>query len=233
MASTFWRSSKVDALTCLHWTQRLSEDDSWPVCSSPGARVSSAPILFSTGWRNIRPIESVVLDALTYAGILPTCSPVQKRRDAFRSWEHLRHEAMVLQLLWKSESPRSYISLPSPIDEVHIRPDAFIEASLIGTHSLLKAARKAWLQNKSIAVSPFPSCLDGRGVRGHSSPVMQPSASDRACAPELTYTRRVKQHPTISCARTTKPMGFQVIASSFSNNYGPYQFPEKLIPRRS
>ena len=94
----------------------------------------------------------------------------------------------------------------------------------------LQAALRYWrgLDRADAAALPLPSHLDRRGVR-----LARPTTG---CSPRRRPTRRTRptppprRRPTIWCAPGTRPTACPTLLTNCSNNYGPYHFPEKLIP---
>ena len=178
-------------------------------------------------WRARHPQdEIVVLDALTYAGNRASLAGVPEVefvhgdiRDRERVEGMLRDRAIDTLVHFAAESH---------VDRSIHRPDAFIETNVLGTHELLKAARSAWLDTGSGRPHRFHhvSTDEVYGTLGPADPAFtettpyapnSPYAASKAASDHLVRA----YHHTYGLAATT---------SNCSNNYGPYQFPEKLIP---
>ena len=92
-----------------------------------------------------------------------------------------------------------------------------------GTQTLLEAARR-------VGVAPLPPRLDLRGVR-RPRPRHRRARSPRSRRTgRARRTTRRRRRPTTRCARTTRPSALPITITNCANNYGPYQFPEKVIP---
>jgi dTDP-glucose 4,6-dehydratase len=173
----------------------------------------------------------VVLDALTYAGNLANLDPV-KDNPRFR-FVHgdIRDQALVEDLL-RAENIDTLVhfAAESHVDRSISGPDAFIETNILGTHSLLKAARVVWLDD------PVTRRDDHRfhhvstdEVYGSLSPSDPAFSEITPYAPNSPYSasKAASDHLVRAYHHT---YGLKVTTSNCSNNYGPYHFPEKLIP---
>ncbi|HEV2702998.1 MAG TPA: dTDP-glucose 4,6-dehydratase [Steroidobacteraceae bacterium] len=171
----------------------------------------------------------LVLDALTYAGNMANLEPVRSRPtyrfvhgdicDSERVEELLREERIDTIVHFAAESH---------VDRSIHGPDAFIDANVVGTHCLLKAARQVWLQDGSALPHRFHHVSTDE-VYGSLGPT-DPAFNERtAYAPNSPYsaTKAASDHLVRAYHHT---FGLQVSTSNCSNNYGPYHFPEKLIP---
>jgi dTDP-glucose 4,6-dehydratase len=163
----------------------------------------------------------VNLDKLTYAGNLENLQGVE--RDERYRFAHLDicDGAGVKQLL-EEEIPDAVVhfAAESHVDRSILGPGAFFETNLRGTFTLLEAARAAKLR-RFVHVStdevygsvPEPYDADENWPLRTSSPYSASKAGSDLLA--LSYCNTYKQ---------------EVVVTRASNNYGPYQFPEKLIP---
>jgi dTDP-glucose 4,6-dehydratase len=120
-----------------------------------------------------------------------------------------------------------HFAAESHVDRSISGPDAFIEANVVGTHSLLKAARSVWLAGSGVA------------HRFHHVSTDEVYGSLGAKDPAFAETNRYEPNSPYSASKAASDhivrayhhtFGLQVTTSNCSNNYGPYQFPEKLIP---
>jgi dTDP-glucose 4,6-dehydratase len=114
------------------------------------------------------------------------------------------------------------------VDRSIERPDAFIDTNVIGTHSLLKAARRIWLEEKTVPVHRFHHVSTDE-VYGSLGPEDAPFCESSPYAPNSPYSasKAAADHLVRAYHHT---YGLQTTISNCSNNYGPHQFPEKLIP---
>ena len=118
--------------------------------------------------------------------------------------------------------------IESSMEVVQLGPDAFIETNVTGTHSLLKAARQVWLEERSVPTHRFHHVSTDE-VYGSLGPGDPPFTETTPYAPNSPYSasKAASDHLVRAYHHT---YGLQTTISNCSNNYGPYQFPEKLIP---
>lgn len=178
-------------------------------------------------WRETHPSDAIlVLDALTYAGRRANLDGVA---DIVFVHGDIRDETLALKLLTDHRiDTLVHFAAESHVDRSIHGPDAFIDTNVVGTHALLKAARAAWLDAGS-----------GRPHRFHHVSTDEVYGSLRADDPafhELTpyapnspysASKAASDHLVRAYNRT---FGLQTTISNCSNNFGPYQHPEKLIP---
>ena len=182
---------------------------------------------FVRHWRNNSPDDSVlVLDALTYAGNRASLAGL----DQVELIEgNICDTALVERLLRERNITKLvHFAAESHVDRSITGPDAFIETNVIGTHSLLKAARKVWLDEGS-----------GKPHRFHHVSTDEVYGSLGADEPAFCETTQYAPNSPYSASKAASDhlvrayhhtFGLQVTTSNCSNNYGPFQFPEKLIP---
>jgi dTDP-glucose 4,6-dehydratase len=181
-------------------------------------------------WLNAHPGERVVvLDALTYAGNLANLEPVKGCPELRFVQDNISNTALVEQLL-REEGIDTIVhfAAESHVDRSIHGPDAFIETNVRGTHSMLKAARKVWLEEKTVAAHRFHHVSTDE-VYGSLAPD-DPAFHERTpYAPNSPYSasKAASDHLVRAYHHT---YGLQVTTSNCSNNYGPFHFPEKLIP---
>jgi dTDP-glucose 4,6-dehydratase len=179
-------------------------------------------------WVNAHPADRiVVLDALTYAGNLANLQPVLERPAVRFVHGDICNTDLIGELL-REESIDTVVhfAAESHVDRSIVGPDAFIETNVVGTHSLLKAARAAWLERKLAHRFHHVSTDEVYGSLGPSDPAFTESTP---YAPNSPYaaSKAASDHLVWAYHHT---YGLQVTVSNCSNNYGPYHFPEKLIP---
>lgn len=171
----------------------------------------------------------VVLDALTYAGNLSNLDAVLQRPE-LRVVQGNICDTNLVESLLRDERIDTVVhfAAESHVDRSIHGPDVFIEANVIGTHSLLKAARKVWLDEKSVSAHRFHHVSTDE-VYGSLS-ITDPAFTETTpYAPNSPYSasKAASDHLVRAYHHT---YGLQVTTSNCSNNYGPYHFPEKLIP---
>src|SRR5690349_6052780 len=178
-------------------------------------------------WRKSHPADQVVvLDALTYAG----------RRENLAGLDgvtfvhgNICDQALVETLLADHAIDTIvHFAAESHVDRSIAGPDAFIETNIVGTHSLLKAAKQAWLDTGSGKPHRFHHVSTDE-VYGTLAPDDPAFSETTPYAPNSPYaaSKAASDHLVRAYNRT---FGLKTSISNCSNNYGPYQFPEKLLP---
>ncbi|MBX7515092.1 dTDP-glucose 4,6-dehydratase [Qipengyuania sp. GH38] len=178
-------------------------------------------------WRKAHPDDSItVLDALTYAG-----NPANL--DGLDGVELVEGDicdtALVSRLLAERDVDTIvHFAAESHVDRSITGPDAFVTTNVVGTHSLLKAAKDAWLDKGTGRPHRFHhvSTDEVYGSLGPNDPAFSETT---AYAPNSPYSasKAGSDHLVRAYHHT---YGLDTRTSNCSNNYGPYQFPEKLIP---
>jgi dTDP-glucose 4,6-dehydratase len=178
-------------------------------------------------WRAQHPADAViVLDSLTYAG-----NPANLNGLDGITFVHgdIRDHDLARQLLSDHQiDTLVHFAAESHVDRSIHGPDAFIDTNVNGTHSLLKAAKAVWLDAGSGRPHRFHhvSTDEVYGSLGPSDPAFSETT---AYAPNSPYSasKAASDHLVRAYHHT---YGLEVTTSNCSNNYGPFQFPEKLIP---
>jgi dTDP-glucose 4,6-dehydratase len=171
----------------------------------------------------------VVLDALTYAGNLANIEAAQARAEYRFVHGNICDTALVEQLLRDERLDTIvHFAAESHVDRSIEGPDAFVQTNVIGTHSMLKAARRVWLEEKSVPTHRFHHVSTDE-VYGSLGPDDPPFKESTPYAPNSPYSasKAASDHLVRAYHHT---YGLQTSISNCSNNYGPYQFAEKLIP---
>jgi dTDP-glucose 4,6-dehydratase len=180
-------------------------------------------------WLEAHPEDRVIAyDALTYAGNRANLASLQG--DPRLSFVHadIRDESRVAWLLREEDvSTIVHFAAESHVDRSISGPDAFIETNIIGTHSLLKAARSEWLAGDGrphrfhhVSTDEVYGTLTPGDPGFHEAQQYQPNSPYSASKAASDHLVRAYHHT----------YGLQVTTSNCSNNYGPFHFPEKLIP---
>ena len=176
-------------------------------------------------WRAAHPGDTItVLDALTYAGNRSSLDGI----DADFVQGDIGDTALVERLLTeRSVDTLVHFAAESHVDRSIHGPDAFIETNILGTHSLLKAARTVWLGGSGRPHRFHHVSTDE--VYGSLGPDDAAFSETTPYAPNSPYSasKAASDHLVRAYHHT---YGLTVTTSNCSNNYGPYQFPEKLIP---
>jgi dTDP-glucose 4,6-dehydratase len=171
------------------------------------------------------------LDLLTYAGSLENLKelPSPDRHEFIKG--DVCDQAQVEKLLRQYQIDAIvHFAAESHVDRSILGPRLFVQTNIFGTFSLLEAARKVWLEENK---------MDSKNVRFHhisTDEVFGSLAPDEPAFVETTpyspnspyaASKAGSDHLVRSYSHT---YGLPVTLTNCSNNYGPYQFPEKLIP---
>ncbi len=176
--------------------------------------------------------EAVVnLDKLTYAGNLENLRAVaDDPRHVFVQGD-IGDSALVSRLLARHR-PRAVINFAaeSHVDRSIRGPEDFIQTNVVGVFRLLEAARAWWQALPALEMENFRFLhVSTDEVYGSLAEDDPPFAETRAYQPNSPYaaSKAASDHLVRAWRHT---YGLPVLTTNCSNNYGPYQFPEKLIP---
>ena len=176
--------------------------------------------------------EQVInLDAITYAGNLENLSSLAGNSRHLFIKGDIGNSHLVSDLLAKHR-PRALVNFAaeSHVDRSIHGPEDFIQANIVGTFRLLEAVRAYWDGRAQDADSPF--CF----LHISTDEVYGSLAKD---APAFTEMSRYEPNSPYSASKAASDhlvrayhhtYGLPVLTTNCSNNYGPCQFPEKLIP---
>jgi len=178
-------------------------------------------------WRKVNPDDAiVVLDALTYAGN-------RANLDGLDQVDLVEGDICNTDLVGRLLGDRGidtivHFAAESHVDRSITGPDAFVTTNVVGTHSLLKAAKKAWLDARTGRPHRFHHVSTDE-VYGSLGPDDAAFSETTAYAPNSPYSasKAGSDHLVRAYHHT---YGLETTTSNCSNNYGPFQFPEKLIP---
>ena len=186
---------------------------------------------FVLGWLAQSDETVVNLDALTYAGNLQTLAPLAK--DPRHVFVHgdICDRALVDRLL-AEHRPRAIVhfAAESHVDRSIHGPGAFIRTNVEGTFTLLEAARAYWGTLDGDAKAGFRFLhVSTDEVYGSLGKDDAPFTETHPYEPNSPYSasKAASDHLVRAWHHT---YGLPVLTTNCSNNYGPYQFPEKLIP---
>lgn len=176
----------------------------------------------------------IVLDALTYAGNRENLQSVEDHPGFHFVHGDICDTALIEKLLVEEGvDTLVHFAAESHVDRSITGPDAFIETNIIGTYSLLKAAKKVWIdapraEGKDAMPHRFHhvSTDEVYGTLGPHDPAFSETTP---YAPNSPYSasKAASDHLVRAYHHT---YGLNVTTSNCSNNYGPFHFPEKLIP---
>lgn len=181
-------------------------------------------------WHKTNPEDKiVVLDALTYAGNKHNLAGVLQSNWFEFVEGSICDQALVESILTQHQvDTLVHFAAESHVDRSISGPDAFIDTNIVGTHTLLKAAKKVWLDTAKNSQHLFHhvSTDEVYGTLGANDPAFSETTP---YAPNSPYaaSKAASDHLVRAYHHT---YGLRVTTSNCSNNYGPYHFPEKLIP---
>jgi dTDP-glucose 4,6-dehydratase len=187
---------------------------------------------FVLDWLREPKAEGVInLDKLTYAGNLATLDSLKS--DSRHVFVHgdIRDQELVTRLL-REYQPRAIVNFAaeSHVDRSIHGPAEFIETNVIGTFHLLECARAYWKDLRGSQQKNF---------RFHHVSTDEVYGSLSVEAPAFTETHSYEPNSPYSASKAASDhlvrawfhtYDFPVVTTNCSNNYGPYHFPEKLIP---
>ncbi len=171
------------------------------------------------------------LDKLTYAGNLESLNEVSKSdRYVFEQVDVC--DRTELERAFSEHQPDAvmHLAAESHVDRSIDGPAAFIETNIVGTYTLLEVARAYWNQLDADNKAAFRfHHISTDEVYGDLEGTDDLFTEETSYAPSSPYSasKASSDHLVRAWLRT---YGFPVIVTNCSNNYGPYHFPEKLIP---
>ena len=187
---------------------------------------------FVLNWLSYSNVESVInLDKLTYAGNLTNLHGL--KNDPRHIFVHgdIGDKELVNKLL-AEHRPRAIINFAaeSHVDRSIHGPAEFIQTNIIGTFNLLECARKYWGALQGAEKEKFRfhhvSTDEVYGSLSSSDPAFKETNPYQPNSP-YSASKAASDHLVRAWFHT---YGFPVVTTNCSNNYGPYHFPEKLIP---
>jgi dTDP-glucose 4,6-dehydratase len=172
--------------------------------------------------RRKRPASRIVnLDALTYAGNLESLAELRDDPGHTFVRGDIRDGALVKELCQKHQVDAVVnFAAESHVDRSILSAEPFIDANVVGTLRLLEATREAGVRRfLQVSTDEVYGSLGPTGAFEETTPIAprSPYSASKAAADHLVHAF----HHT---------HGLDVVITRCSNNYGPYQFPEKLIP---
>jgi dTDP-glucose 4,6-dehydratase len=170
------------------------------------------------GYAALATAEVVVLDKLTYAGNLANLEPV-RTNPRLRIVEGDILDVPLVDSLVGEADAVIHFAAESHVDRSILGASAFVMTNVVGTQRLLEAAARRGI-DRFVHVSTdevYGSIIDGSWPEGHVLEPNSPYAASKAAA-DLIARSYARTHDV------------DVVITRSSNNYGPYQFPEKIIP---
>lgn len=182
-------------------------------------------------WLENHPDDTVVvLDSLTYASNLANLDRATGNPRYHFVKGTINDQELVEKLLVAHDlNIIINFAAESHVDRSILSPDEFIHTNIVGTHSLLKAARNIWLDSPRSKSDHRFHQVSTDEIYGTLGPEEPPFSETNLYAPNSPYSasKASADHLVRSYHHT---YGLQVSTSSCSNNYGPYQHSEKFIP---
>lgn len=181
-------------------------------------------------WAAAHPDDRIVAyDALTYAGNLANLDALQGNPNfSFVEADICDTDRVEAVMREHGVDTIVHFAAESHVDRSITGPDAFIHTNVTGTHSLLKAAHTVWLSAEEavphrfhhVSTDEVYGSLASDAPGFHEEQKYEPNSPYSASKAASDHLVRAYHHT----------YGLQVSTSNCSNNYGPYHFPEKLIP---
>lgn len=179
--------------------------------------------------REHREDHLVVLDALTYAGNPESIAPLTEGGRVRLVRGDIIERSRVASLIAEEQIDTIVnFAAESHVDRSIEDAAVFLRTNVLGTQSLLEAAREAWGEGAAERGCRFHhvSTDEVYGSLEPSEPAFTESSPYDPSSP-YAASKAAADHLVRACART---YGLPCTISNCSNNYGPYQFPEKLLP---
>lgn len=171
------------------------------------------------------------LDKLTYSGNLESLDSIASSpRYRFEKSDICNYKSV--ELIFKSFRPNiiMHLAAESHVDRSIIKSSDFVQTNIIGTYTLLEVSRKYWYQLPTDLKNKFRfHHISTDEVYGDLQSTSNLFTEQTSYNPNSPYSasKASSDHLVRSWNRT---YGLPVVLTNCSNNYGPYQFPEKLIP---
>jgi dTDP-glucose 4,6-dehydratase len=181
-------------------------------------------------WAQAHPQDKLVgYDALTYAGNQANLDGLRSNKNFSFVHANICDSERVKAVMREHRIDTIvHFAAESHVDRSITGPDEFIETNIVGTHSLLKAAKEVWLGGEAVIPHRF-----------HHVSTDEVYGSLAADAPGFFEAQKYEPNSPYSASKAASDhlvrayhhtYGLQVSTSNCSNNYGPFHFPEKLIP---
>ena len=171
------------------------------------------------------------LDKLTYAGNLESIAPVAES-PCYRFYHVDICDSTALDMVFREFQPTAvmHLAAESHVDRSIDGPSDFIQTNIVGTYGLLEATRRYWSDLPATEKSAFRfHHISTDEVYGDLEGPDSLFSETTPYAPSSPYSasKASSDHLVRAWQRT---YGLPVLVTNCSNNYGPYHFPEKLIP---
>jgi dTDP-glucose 4,6-dehydratase len=181
-------------------------------------------------WRATRPDDRLmVVDAMTYAANVRSLEPLIADRSILFVKGDIRDAALMRRLFDEHKFSRVvHLAAETHVDRSIVDPEAFLQTNVLGTFTLLEAALDAWRASGTIDDARFLHVSTDE-VYGSLEPNDSAFSESSPYHPNSPYaaSKAASDHLVRSYVST---YGMPALITNCSNNYGPYQHPEKLIP---
>jgi dTDP-glucose 4,6-dehydratase len=176
-------------------------------------------------------VQIINVDALTYAGSLENLKDISDdQRHVFVNGDICNAEFVEQSLRKYQVDTVVHFAAETHVDRSILGPRQFMETNILGTFTLLEETRKFWLQEQKLSAQNVRfHHVSTDEVFGSLSPAEPAWTEESPYAPNSPYaaSKAASDHLVRSYGHT---YGLPITITNCSNNYGPYQFPEKLIP---
>jgi dTDP-glucose 4,6-dehydratase len=181
-------------------------------------------------WRAVRPADRlIVVDALTYAANIRRLEPLIAAHDITFVNGDIRDAALLRRLFDEYRFLRvAHLAAESHVDRSIDNPDAFLQTNVLGTSALLRTALDAWRATSVLDQARFlhVSTDEVYGSLQPAEPAFSEASPYRPNSP-YAASKAASDHIVRAFVAT---YGLPALITNCSNNYGPCQHPEKLIP---
>jgi dTDP-glucose 4,6-dehydratase len=181
-------------------------------------------------WRAARPNDRlIVVDAMTYAANVRSLEPLIADRSILFIKGDIRDATLMRRLFEEHWFARvAHLAAESHVDRSIVDPEAFLQTNVLGTFTLLKAALDAWRSAGTMDRARFlhVSTDEVYGSLEFTEPAFSESSPYHPNSP-YAASKAASDHLVRAFVAT---YGIPALITNCSNNYGPYQHPEKLIP---
>ena len=175
--------------------------------------------------------QVLTIDKLTYAGNLESLKEIDQHSNyEFKQIDICDTEQITAAIDAFQPNAIMHLAAESHVDRSIDGPAAFIQTNIVGTYTLLEAARKYWMGLDAEAQQNFRfHHISTDEVYGDLEGTTDLFTETTSYAPSSPYSasKASSDHLVRAWHRT---YGLPVVVTNCSNNYGPYHFPEKLIP---
>ncbi|MBI3671349.1 dTDP-glucose 4,6-dehydratase [Candidatus Azambacteria bacterium] len=166
--------------------------------------------------------EVVNIDKLTYAGNLDNLKEVEEKfGDRYKFIKGDICDNKIVDEVMEGVDVVAHFAAESHVDNSIKDPDIFLKTNILGTHNLLKSALKNKVKRfHHVSTDEVFGALELNGGKFNENTPYDPRSPYSASKAASDHIVRVYYHT----------YGLPITISNCSNNYGPYQFPEKIIP---